>query len=250
MAFRALSVHGLHVALRDPLAQFVAVGALLVAVQRMAAAPRAAEAEDGSRRIIVDTTFTEAVVRNFERSAGHPPTDEQRARLIQDAVEEEVLFREAKAMHLDEDDPIVRRRLVQKAEFLVDDLRPIVEPSDEELAAYLTAHADTYRSPLKLAFRHVFFSTERRGSGAERDAQAAFDRLQRNREAKVEGDVFLSGMAFPERSLRDIDGLLGSGAGYALAALALLLAFQFAATWVGMYVGLALGSEQAVGQAS
>jgi ABC-2 type transport system permease protein len=40
------------------------------------------------------------------------------------------------------------------------------------------------------------------------------------------------------------------GAGYALAALALLVAFQFAATWIGMYLGLVMGSEQAAGQAS
>ena len=40
------------------------------------------------------------------------------------------------------------------------------------------------------------------------------------------------------------------GAGDAIAAFALLLAFQFAATWIGMYVGLVLGSEQAAGQAS
>ena len=40
------------------------------------------------------------------------------------------------------------------------------------------------------------------------------------------------------------------GAGYALAALALLAAFQFAVTWIGMYLGLVLGSEEAAGQAS
>jgi len=40
------------------------------------------------------------------------------------------------------------------------------------------------------------------------------------------------------------------GAGYAVAALALLAAFQFATTWIGMYLGLILGSEQAAGQAS
>jgi ABC-2 type transport system permease protein len=40
------------------------------------------------------------------------------------------------------------------------------------------------------------------------------------------------------------------GAGYAVAALGLLAAFQFAATWIGMYLGLVLGSEQAAGQAS
>src|SRR5262249_3754974 len=41
-----------------------------------------------------------------------------------------------------------------------------------------------------------------------------------------------------------------NGAADAIAALALLLAFQFAPTSIGMYVGLVLGSEQAAGQAS
>ena len=40
------------------------------------------------------------------------------------------------------------------------------------------------------------------------------------------------------------------GAGYALAALALVAGFQFAATWVGMYLGLVAGSEEAAGQSS
>jgi ABC transporter DrrB family efflux protein len=37
------------------------------------------------------------------------------------------------------------------------------------------------------------------------------------------------------------------GAGYALAAVALLVAAQFAATWIGMYLGLLLGSEETAG---
>ena len=40
------------------------------------------------------------------------------------------------------------------------------------------------------------------------------------------------------------------GVGYAVGAFALLTTFQFAATWVGMYLGLVLRSEQAAGQAS
>jgi ABC-2 type transport system permease protein len=40
------------------------------------------------------------------------------------------------------------------------------------------------------------------------------------------------------------------GAGYVLAALALIVAFQFAATWIGMYAGLVLGNEEKAGQAS
>jgi ABC-2 type transport system permease protein len=40
------------------------------------------------------------------------------------------------------------------------------------------------------------------------------------------------------------------GAGYALAALALVAAFQFATTWIGMYLGLVIGNEEAAAQAS
>jgi ABC-2 type transport system permease protein len=40
------------------------------------------------------------------------------------------------------------------------------------------------------------------------------------------------------------------GAGYALAALALVAGFQFAASWVGMYLGLVIGNEESAAQAS
>ena len=40
------------------------------------------------------------------------------------------------------------------------------------------------------------------------------------------------------------------GAGYAIGALALVAGVQFTATWVGIYLGLVLGNEQAAGQAS
>ena len=40
------------------------------------------------------------------------------------------------------------------------------------------------------------------------------------------------------------------GAGDAVAALALLVAFQFAATWVGIYLGLVIGKEETASQAS
>jgi ABC-2 type transport system permease protein len=40
------------------------------------------------------------------------------------------------------------------------------------------------------------------------------------------------------------------GAGYAIGALALVAGVQFTAAWVGMYLGLVLGNEQAAGQAS
>ncbi|MGB5266423.1 MAG: hypothetical protein WBN30_07535, partial [Polyangiales bacterium] len=47
-------------------------------------------------------------------------SDEELQRLIDDYVREEVLHREAIALGLDDDDYIIRRRLVQKLEFITE----------------------------------------------------------------------------------------------------------------------------------
>ena len=50
-----------------------------------------------------------------------PPTEDELAGLIDDAVKEEVLYREALRLGLDRDDTIVRRRLAQKMTFMLED---------------------------------------------------------------------------------------------------------------------------------
>src|SRR5690606_31157400 len=60
-------------------------------------------------------------------------------------VEDEVLYREAMALGLHAADPIVRRRLIQKMRFLLEDTAPIAEPTEAELAAYLKEHAARFR---------------------------------------------------------------------------------------------------------
>ncbi len=42
--------------------------------------------------------------------------------MIEDHIKEEVLYREALALGLNQDDTIIRRRLRQKMEFLVEDV--------------------------------------------------------------------------------------------------------------------------------
>jgi hypothetical protein len=47
-----------------------------------------------------------------------PLSAEQMQSLVDDRVREEILYREALALGLDQDDTIIRRRLAQKMEFL------------------------------------------------------------------------------------------------------------------------------------
>ncbi len=75
-------------------------------------------------------------------------------------IEDEVLVREAARLGLDRDDPIVRRRLVQKVLFLAEDLGGASRsPDDAALRGFFAAHAERYAVPARARFTHVFART-------------------------------------------------------------------------------------------
>ena len=94
-----------------------------------------------------------------------------------DRVREEVLYREALALDLDENDVLVRRRLAEKLEMALNDVAATAEPSADDLRRYFASHADRYVEPAALTLTHRFFSRDRRGDTAEADARAALEAL-------------------------------------------------------------------------
>lgn len=91
-------------------------------------------------------------------------------------------------MGLDRDDPIVRRRVAQKIEFMTDGgVRP---PGDAELGDWLEAHPDTYRVPPKCAFEQRLFSPDRHGDGLPMTLQNALAELKSG-DTSVAGDPTL-----------------------------------------------------------
>ena len=79
-------------------------------------------------------------------------------------------------MGLDENDLIVRRRLAQKLEFLVQDTSRLAEPTDEDLRRFYEANPDRFQTRPKVSFTQVYFSRERRKDAAG-DAKAALAEL-------------------------------------------------------------------------
>lgn len=190
--------------LREPLVHFVAIGAAIFALHAALAPPP----RDG--RIVVSRDFVEGLRQEYAARTNRPPTPEEERALIDRFVEEEVLVREAIAMGLDRGDPIVRRRLAQKMIFLAEDGAAAREPSDDELRAYLGAHADRYGDPPRLSFRHVFLSRDRRGQAAASDARAALgDLSQRGKDPGSMGDPFLQGASFVRRTPAEIEAIFG-----------------------------------------
>ena len=67
---------------------------------------------------------------------GRPPTGPELESLIAEAVDEEILYREAQRLGLDREDAIVRRRLAQKLTFILEDAGGAAPPSAGEVEEY------------------------------------------------------------------------------------------------------------------
>ena len=159
---------------REPLVQFLLLGALFFVYFEWKGGGSGA----GSTRISITPGFVEHLASGFARTWQRPPTDAELKGLIDEHVKEEIATREAVGMGLDRDDTIIRRRLRQKLEFLVEDGVEQTSPTDAELQAWLEKHAEAFRAEAQVALRQVYVSTERRGASARADAEALLARLQ------------------------------------------------------------------------
>ncbi len=166
--------------LREPLVHFLALGAGLFLLFRVASGPE----DGGSGQIVVSAARVELLAQGFARTWQRPPTPEELGGLIEDHVREDVYYREALAMGLDRDDTIVRRRMRQKLEFFAADMLDAVDPTEEELSAYLAEHPERFRVASRVTFEHVFFNRDRRGEAAGGDAEKLRERLLAGEESR------------------------------------------------------------------
>jgi hypothetical protein len=175
---------------REPFLHFLLLGALIFIGHRFLSK----RIDDGQQRIVITQGQITSMVIGFSRTWQRPPTREELEGLIRDRVRAEVYCREAVAMGLDQDDPVIRRRLQQKLEFVTNDVAALAEPTDAELTAYLKTHADRFRADRRVTFSQVYLDPNKRGEHLARDANELLNQLrQRGRDADLSslGDAFL-----------------------------------------------------------
>lgn len=206
---------------RSPLAMFLLLGAGVFAVDRWL------DGAGAARVITVTDEQIEAIEERWAAQWGRPPTGRELEGLIDEAVREEVLYREARRRGLDRGDPIVRRRLAQKMMFLLEDRTEAPQAAGGDLETYYAAHAERYREPRRTTFRHVFLSRGRR-TDPERDAAALLREVRAGGGDgwRQLGDPFALLREYTDRTDQEIAELFGGGFATALPTLA-------AGTWQG-----------------
>lgn len=174
-------------AARGPWPALLLVGVALWGLHRAAQGPE-------PRTLVVTADTVEALREGLARQHGREPTGAEVDARVDEWIEDELLVREARALGLDRADPIVRRRLVQKLRFSLEDADGMDDPGDEVLAAWHREHAELYRRPPRRGFTHVFVAGL--DARARARAEALVDALANGAEPAAitdQGDVFPHG---------------------------------------------------------
>jgi hypothetical protein len=177
--------------------------------------------DGGVRRIVVTDAERSRLSDQWQAQMSRPPSEAELEALTEQWIREEIYYREARAMGLDHNDVIIRRRLTQKLTFLTEDLATAEAADQDTLRNYYLGEAARYTEPARWSFIHHYFSTERR-QHAEADAHAALVALDAGGSPADEppvGDPFMLQQSYVERSQLEIGELFGREFAAALAEL-------------------------------
>lgn len=161
--------------LKEPLVHFLIAGALVFALL-------SGRAPDlGERRIVVDERVVGGLVSRFHDSFRRLPTKDETDGLIADWVRDQVYYREALVLGLDQNDEVVVRRLRRKMEGLAVADAETRTPSDAELQALIDQDPARYAEDPRTTFEQVYLGADT--PEGRQQAEASLARLRKGETA-------------------------------------------------------------------
>lgn len=168
--------------LKEPLFHFLVLGALIFAAYEFTGDPPAETAAAPGAKVIVVDRAALLDFMQYQAQAFEPEVFEarlaamsaaERAELIDAYVREEALYREGLGMALDQADYVIRQRVVQKVEYLLENLvAEDINPTDAELQAFFAERRADYVAESVYTFTHIFFDGQQDMAQAQRRAEA------------------------------------------------------------------------------
>ena len=180
--------------LKQPLVWFLVIGlALFVADSRI---------PDNRSDIVVTAALRDRLASLWATQTGLVATKAELDSLVDNWLEEEVLYREALRLGLDQEDSIVRRRLVQKLGFIAES--ETIPTPEHELEAFYREHIDDYTLPVRYTFRHFYFRQRP-------VAENALARINDSAPIQNIGEPTMLNPSYAYRSALDLNASFGVG---------------------------------------
>lgn len=143
---------------REPLVHFLVAGAAVFALLSWRTAPD----DPASRTIHLAREDQARLSVNYAEIMGRPPTRAELDALIDRWVREEVLYREALRLGLDDGDAVIRKRLAQKMDVIAASAADAEVPDEATLAKWLRDHPDRFAQDMRLTFDQLYFTSRSR----------------------------------------------------------------------------------------
>lgn len=191
----------LRAVLREPLVHFLAAGAVIFAV--FSAAPP----DPGERRIVLDEPALTRLVERYTETYHRAPSPQELQGLIDDAVADQVYYREGLRLGLDRDDDVVIRRMRTKMLALATSDAETRTPRDAELQAMLDRDPARYAEDAVTSFDQVWLGPDKRETRAA--APAALARLNHGTPPAEIGQAVALPARFDRASTSDIAAQFG-----------------------------------------
>jgi hypothetical protein len=204
---------------KEPLLHFLLIGAALFLVygwRGNSASVPGWKAGTPTAQIVVTRDALDQMNSLFSKTWQRQPAEEEQKRLIEDFVRNEIYYREAIAIGLDQDDEVLKRRVRQRMEFIYEDITSWAEPTDEDLKAFMKKHPEKYLADPQIAFRQVYISAYKRGKSAESDARQVLAQLTAGADPDSVGDPTMLQAEVGLSSLWDIRKQFGDEFGKTL----------------------------------
>ncbi|TLU65118.1 peptidyl-prolyl cis-trans isomerase [Thalassotalea litorea] len=142
--------------IKEPLTHFI-----VIAVGLFLAFDVMNDNEDDAQHVInVSSGRVEQLHQRFVKVWQRTPTQEEMDKLINNYVMDEIYAREARGLGLDVNDGVIRKRLRQKMEFMMQDITSAQPPDAQELARFFKENQNKYREPNAYSFQQVFISDD------------------------------------------------------------------------------------------
>ena len=180
--------------MRSRISLFILIGLFLFIIDY-----RFSYDEDLNQIIIPDDEIL-GLIDTWRDQVGRDPSDEEIVRIINNLVNEEILYREALKLELDKNDRIIKRRLAQKVEFLKQE---DTQPSTADLEKFYDENKSKYVVEDLFTFSHHFFSDQ---DNSEIIARESLVKIL-NGEA-VDSDPFILGNDLNLMSKNDLEKYL------------------------------------------
>ncbi|MEM0907274.1 MAG: peptidylprolyl isomerase [Pseudomonadota bacterium] len=191
--------------LTAPLFQFLLIGAVITLIW----STLQDEGITAREPIVIGEARMAELVAGFGQLRQRPPTPQELTDLIEAAIREEVLYREALKRGLAQGDAIVRQRLAQKMEFALVPPAPADPPEEAVLQRYLNTHNERYQRPPEVALRQLYLSRDERGAALEEDAVAILAALEAGADPAALGDPILLPRRLTRTSVANVRRVFG-----------------------------------------